>query len=321
MADERRSDREVAGALGQLIAGVEDAGVAVEEPIESDALLETEQADDPIVEELELEDETDPEDDPVTAFMTLVHEGQEYPKSESEVQTLAQQGLHFTKNMTALAEDRRAWEQQRTEAEQGLMAQHQEYATVLPVLRAQVESAMGPEPDWVTLSQQASPQEFQQIQANWNQQQGKLNATLAEEQRVQGIIAQQQAKQAEEWRTQQHGLTLERIPEWRDETAQTAAKAEIQAYLLELGLTNEQFGQIHDNVFWQVLRDAISGRQARGVGKKEVERLETKAVEPGSGKQKTSRARRRQKQRDRARAGGGKVHDVAPLMAELLTKK
>ena len=253
----------------------QEAGETEEvEAVEADTEAEPEEDADSDEPE-DAEEETE-EPDPV---YTVKVNGQEYEVNLEELRAGYQKGADYQNKTAELAEQRRALEAQAQQTEQlrgALEAELAKYA------RAEDQ-----EPDWVKLSNELDPWEYQQRRAAWDQS------------RAEKALAQQQAALLQQQRhaqtiTENGAKLLDAFPEWKGNQAKFEAdRAEMKAAALEYGFSEQEFMGAVDHRAFVMLRDAIAGkklRTAKPAVAKKVPKKATKVLKPGAAETKATRA-------------------------------
>ena len=231
---------------------LEEQDVAQEEVIEDDSEFVEDELDQEIIDELEdgeeVEDEhTDVEEEaPQLQTFTVKVDGQEVEVTQEELVNGYSRQQDYTRKTQELSQQRKTIEQKQSELEQ----RDAIYSQLLPKMEAQLNSALGEEPDWNALYED-DPVGYVRQQQVWNEQKQKLDAVQAEQQRLQqeSFVEQQKLiqQQVEEGQTK----LLEVIPEWQNQEVANKEKAEIASYATEvLGYTQEEINSVYD---WRAL--------------------------------------------------------------------
>jgi len=298
---------------------LEEQDVAQEEVIEDDSEFVEDELDQEIIDELEdgeeVEDEhTDVEEEaPQLQTFTVKVDGQEVEVTQEELVNGYSRQQDYTRKTQELSQQRKTIEQKQSELEQ----RDAIYSQLLPKMEAQLNSALGEEPDWNSLYED-DPVGYVRQQQVWNEQKQKLDAVQAEQQRLQqeSFVEQQKLiqQQVEEGQTK----LLEVIPEWQNQEVANKEKAEIASYATEvLGYTQEEINSVYD---WRALlglRKAwLSDKIAETVKKKPTQKAPARVARPGTANKRKSVAPvKRAKQR---LAKSGKVQDAAKVFEQLL---
>lgn len=193
-----------------------------------------------------------------------------------------QQEADYTRKTQALAEQRRAWEAQETQAKQ-VAQQHLERAQALGNLAHQQLLAEFQSVDWNGLRAQR-PDEWAAKNLEFNQRAQAIQQHLAQvDQQRQQLIAQQLPTEREK--------LFAAVPEWRDPNTQSAAKAAISKYAPTRGITDAELGSLYDHRFMLVLHDAsraaalqaeVDSLKAKIAGKVQQVRAAPVAPNPGA---------------------------------------
>lgn len=298
---------------------LEEQDVAQEEVIEDDSEFLEDELDQEIIDELEddeeVEDEhTDVEEEaPQLQTFTVKVDGQEVEVTQEELVNGYSRQQDYTRKTQELSQQRKTIEQKQSELEQ----RDAIYSQLLPKMEAQLNSALGEEPDWNALYED-DPVGYVRQQQVWNEQKQKLDAVQAEQQRLQqeSFVEQQKLiqQQVEEGQTK----LLEVIPEWQNQEVANKEKADIASYATEvLGYTQEEINSVYD---WRALlglRKAwLSDKIAETVKKKPTQKAPARVARPGTANKRKSVAPvKRAKQR---LAKSGKVQDAAKVFEQLI---
>jgi len=298
---------------------LEEQDVAQEEVIEDDSEFVEDELDQEIIDELEdgeeVEDEhTDVEEEaPQLQTFTVKVDGQEVEVTQEELVNGYSRQQDYTRKTQELSQQRKTIEQKQSELEQ----RDAIYSQLLPKMEAQLNSALGEEPDWNALYED-DPVGYVRQQQVWNEQKQKLEAVQAEQQRLQqeSFVEQQKLiqQQVEEGQTK----LLEVIPEWQNQEVANKEKAEIASYATEvLGYTQEEINSVYD---WRALlglRKAwLSDKIAETVKKKPTQKAPARVARPGTANKRKSVAPvKRAKQR---LAKSGKLQDAAKVFEQLI---
>jgi len=201
-------------------------------------------------EEGEEQPEEEAEQDPT---VKIKHDGKDVELKLSEALNLAQQGLDYTKKTMAVAEERKAVESARAQAEQ--YRQHQEQALSEQVNRLQaftqfMEKQIGDPPPVEWASQDVAYYLAQKEQ--YEARKGQLHQALQDVQQLQ----QQQARQRHAW-VQERAAATEKalrdtLPGWSDDTLNALAD-----YAGKHGLTPQAAeAAMLEPGFWQLAHKA-----------------------------------------------------------------
>ncbi len=298
---------------------LEEQDVAQEEVIEDDSEFVEDELDQEIIDELEdgeeVEDEhTDVEEEaPQLQTFTVKVDGQEVEVTQEELVNGYSRQQDYTRKTQELSQQRKTIEQKQSELEQ----RDAIYSQLLPKMEAQLNSALGEEPDWNSLYED-DPVGYVRQQQVWNEQKQKLEAVQAEQQRLQqeSFVEQQKLiqQQVEEGQTK----LLEVIPEWQNQEVANKEKAEIASYATEvLGYTQEEINSVYD---WRALlglRKAwLSDKIAETVKKKPTQKAPARVARPGTANKRKSVAP--VKRATQRLAKSGKLQDAAKVFEQLI---
>lgn len=298
---------------------LEEQDVAQEEVIEDDSEFLEDELDQEIIDELEdgeeVEDEhTDVEEEaPQLQTFTVKVDGQEVEVTQEELVNGYSRQQDYTRKTQELSQQRKTIEQKQSELEQ----RDAIYSQLLPKMEAQLNSALGEEPDWNALYED-DPVGYVRQQQVWNEQKQKLEAVQAEQQRLQQESFAEQQKLIQQQVEEGQTKLLEVIPEWQNQEVASKEKAEIANYATNvLGYTQEEINSVYD---WRALlglRKAwLSDKIAETVKKKPTQKAPARVARPGtSNKRKSVAPVKRAKQR---LAKSGKLQDAAKVFEQLI---
>ncbi len=190
----------------------------------------------------------------------------------------------YTRKTQELAQERAQFAQER----QAMEAQAQQALSQAKALMERYTVPTEQEPDWLKLSQELEPKQFQHEQAKWRDKQLKA-------QQAQQLHAQMVQQQHEQTREAETALLLEKLPEWQDPSIQ---KRDVQAMVevgAEFGLTPEDIGNITDHRMLLGLHRLARAKTVATVA--ETKRVKTKPrVKAGSAPVRENKAERLQRE-------------------------
>src|SRR5210317_1682593 len=177
-------------------AVTETEEVTQEEVIEDDSEFVDEEIDQEIADELEDdyeeeldEEQTDVEEEaPQLQTFTVKVDGQEVEVTQEELINGYSRQQDYTRKTQELSQQRKTIEQQQAE----LAQRDAIYSQLLPKMEAQLNAALGEEPDWNALYED-DPVGYVRQKQLWDEQKEKLRAVQAEQERLQqeSLIEQQ----------------------------------------------------------------------------------------------------------------------------------
>jgi len=181
----------------------------------------------------------DPDADPDAELVfTVKIDGVESEATESDLIASYQKEAVHTKKFQALADDRRAFEQER-EAELGQLKNALSYYALPTAKEPRPEDFAG------------KPEEFMQAYGQWQEQSARQSEAA---QLLEAINTQENQRVLE----REAGLLREKIPEWSDETVRQAELAQMATVATDrYGFTPEEFSQLTDHRLLPLLRDAM----------------------------------------------------------------
>lgn len=173
---------------------------------------------------------------------TVKVDGKEFEVTETELLAGYQRQQDYTQKTQSIAEQRRAFEQER----QGEMEQLRNALAYYAL-----PTAKEPRPEDFA----GQPDQFMQAYGQW-QQQSARQAEAA--QLLEAITAEESQRTLE----REAGLLQQAIPEWADETVRQADYAKMmQAASDRYGFTQEEIAQVTDHRLLILLRDAAKGAE------------------------------------------------------------
>ena len=280
-------------------------------------------ADDSVVDEQpvdEPEGELSENDQPL---YTIKADGEESVVSLNELVAGYQRGATYTQRTQELATERHTLNEQlqNLPAQEAALSQtYQQYQGVLQQLRGQMEAANQPaNMDWTALERE-NPVQYLQLRELERQRAGEIQAVVAEQQRMHGIMEQQRKQKLEEHLVVQRGRILEKIPEWSNGDVQAEDQRKLMEYGQMEGYSAGELSKLYDARAVVILRKAMLYDQLTG-GEKITEAKSKIGSVRGGSRETTRRTRTRKQnaQRQKLKATG-KVDDAAPLLADLLAE-
>ena len=284
---------------------------ADDESATTDEAEVAEATEDEAEEATEGEESPDDEQEPVIKLYTVRVDGKEEQVPESELIAGYSRTSDYTRKTQLVAEQRKALDTESVAMRQ----ERAEYATLLPKLRAALETGMGPEPNWAELRQKDPVAAAVQWQEREERKQ-KLAGLTREEQRVTEAQKAEREEQAEQVMIEQRNKLIEKLPAWRDEKVAGKDAAAIQATLRSVGYADSEM-EIYDHrammIAWKASQyDAQIARQ-KGIKPKV---LKVPVVAPSGGVRQTISAVDKASSRFKK---SGTVRDAAGLFETLLS--
>ena len=297
--------------------------VAEEEVIEDDSEFVEDEIDQEIIDELEEdefeeeeveEEQTDVEEEaPQLQTFTVKVDGQEVEVTQEELVNGYSRQQDYTRKTQELSQQRKTIEQQQAELEQ----RDAIYSQLLPKMEAQLKGVLGEEPDWQRLYED-DPVGYVREKQLWDEQNQKLEAVQAEQQRLQQESFAEQQKLIQQQVEEGQAKLLEVIPEWQNQEVASKEKAEIANYATNvLGYTQEEINSVYD---WRALlglRKAwLSDKIAETVKKKPTQKAPARVARPGT----TNRPKRKApvKKAKQKLAKTGKIQDAAKVFEQII---
>ena len=293
-----------------------------EEVIEEDELPEAAELEEEMVEdeesdfddEIDDEEQTEVEDEQEQPTYYKVRiDGEEVEVTLEELQSGYSRQQDYTRKTQELSQQRKTIEQQQQE----LAQRDAIYSQLLPKLEAQLKGELAGEPDWNKLYED-DPVGYVREKQLWDEKKEKLQATQAEQQRLQQEAAQKQQEQIAQMVQEGQQKLLELIPEWQDPEVATKDKLAIREYGINvLGYTPQEMDAVYDYRALLGLRNAwLQSKTVKATKKKPTEKAKARVARPGTTNRPKSVAPvKKAKQR---LAKTGKPSDAAKVFEQLL---
>jgi hypothetical protein len=322
------------GSAQQIIADMlapseekaEQVSEAVEESLEGEVFeddAEYEEADEALDSEdddIDLDDdEYEPDEEVESADkFTVKVAGEELEVDLDELKNGYSRQADYTKKAQALAEERKAFTQDRD----AVVLERQQYAQLLGALQQQLATDQTQQPDFDRLYEE-DPIEAARLERNWTKQQQakqqKMQAIALEQQRVREANAQEQQQQMRGLIEQEVQRLPEVIPEWKDEKRASRERDELRTYLSEQGVNEEEMNALVRANHIAVLRKAmLYDKGRRRVKSAEKEGRKTRSAKPGSRAAQQPASKRRTKVAYQRLAKSGSRDDAAALLESLI---
>lgn len=310
---------------------VEDSGQRVDE---SDELLDEEAegeaeddfADEDVDEALDAEDdeadlldeEYEPEEEEqVAETFTVKVNGEEVEVELDELRAGYSRQADYTKKSQALAEERKAFQQDRD----AVILERQQYAQLLGALQQQLNVPDEAQPDFDALYEQ-DPIEATRLERQWTQRQkarqDKLQAIQLEQQRVDQANQQHQMQSMQALLQEEVQRLPEVIPEWKDEKLAATEREELREYLLSAGVAEEELQSLVRANHIKVLRKAMLYDRGQKRVKRAAKKGRSRSVKPGSSASQVKPSSRKQKNARQRLARSGRIDDAAGLIESML---
>lgn len=293
-----------------------------EEVIEEDELPEAAELEEEMVEdeesdfddEIDDEEQTEVEDEQEQPTYYKVRvDGEEVEVTLEELQSGYSRQQDYTRKTQELSQQRKTIEQQQQE----LAQRDAIYSQLLPKLEAQLKGELAGEPDWNKLYED-DPVGYVREKQLWDEKKEKLQATQAEQQRLQQEAAQKQQEQIAQMVQEGQQKLLELIPEWQDPEVATKDKLAIREYGINvLGYTPQEMDAVYDYRALLGLRNAwLQSKTVKATKKKPTEKAKARVARPGTTNRPRSVAPvKKAKQR---LAKTGKPSDAAKVFEQML---
>jgi hypothetical protein len=261
------------------------------------------------------EDEGEPEQ---AETFTVKINGENVEVSLDELQNGYSRQADYTKKSQTLAEERKAFQQDRD----AVLLERTQYSQLLGALQQQLQAFDEPAPDFDRMYEE-DPIEASRLERQYRlrteQRAQKMQAIAIEQQRVNDANAQEQTEQMRGLITQEAARLPDVIPEWKDEKVAAKERAELKSYLLDSGVAEEELGALVRASHIAVLRKAMlfdkgqsRVRKARKAGQ------QGKTVRSGSRQQQVKPSARKTKAAYQRLKERGTAENAASLIESLL---
>jgi hypothetical protein len=294
----------------------------VEELSDEDSEVEYESEEEPEVEELEDDDDAEYEDDEEEPdgdaassadTFTVKVAGEEIEVALDELKNGYSRTSDYTKKSQSLAEERKAFEQER----ESVNIERQQYSQLLGQLQMQLTTGGEEPPDFDRLYEE-DPIEASRQQHNWQKKQQKLQAIQLEQQRVSEAQAQENQNAVRELIQSEVVRLPELIPEWKDEAVAAKERDDLKSYLVDQGVNEEELNALVRAPHIAVLRKAMLYDKGQRRVKKSQKAQKGKSVRPGSKGGTPTNANRKLKSARQRLAKNGTRGDAANLIEQIL---
>lgn len=239
----------LAGTTENQTSGREDASED-ESPADQAEALEASPSDDETPADAGAEDEEaaandeDAEEasDQSEQLVTVKIDGKEEQITLKEAIAGYQRQADYSRKTAHVAELRK---QVEAEAQQ-VMAERQQYTALLGALQEQLQQQVAQEPDWQALYEN-DPLEYVRQKDLYRENQERLQAAQAEQQRVAALMQQSQVQQLQQIVSQGREKLTEIIPAWKDKAKWERDRVRLREYAQkELGYSPEEVSQVYD---------------------------------------------------------------------------
>jgi hypothetical protein len=186
-------------------------------------------------------------------------ETQEYLRSREN-----ERDVEVRRGQNEVAEKAKALEAER----QAIANERQQWQTTLqPVLAAKIGELQNHPfaqltPEQRVQLRQSDPARFVDLKDDFEYREREAaRAFNAHQELVKSQAAERQAK-SEAWAKEQYDLVAQKTPEFTDEKTGAAMRTKAEKYLQGYGFTPEEITALRDHRYFQILRDALKGREA-----------------------------------------------------------
>jgi hypothetical protein len=261
------------------------------------------------------EDEGEPEQ---ADTFTVKINGENVEVSLDELQNGYSRQADYTKKSQTLAEERKAFQQDRD----AVLLERTQYSQLLGALQQQLQAFDEPAPDFDRLYDE-DPIEASRLERQYRQRTEqraqKMQAIAIEQQRVNDANAQEQEQQMRGLITHEAARLPDVIPEWKDDKVAAREREELKSYLLDSGVAEEELGALVRASHIAVLRKAmLFDKGQRRVRKARKAGQSGKTVRSGSRQQQVKPSARKTKAAYQRLKERGTAENAASLIESLL---
>jgi hypothetical protein len=261
------------------------------------------------------EDEGEPEQ---ADTFTVKINGENVEVSLDELQNGYSRQADYTKKSQTLAEERKAFQQDRD----AVLLERTQYSQLLGALQQQLTAFDEPAPDFDRLYDE-DPIEASRLERQYRQRTEqraqKMQAIAIEQQRVNDANAQEQEQQMRGLITHEAARLPDVIPEWKDDKVAAREREELKSYLLDSGVAEEELGALVRASHIAVLRKAmLFDKGQRRVRKARKAGQSGKTVRSGSRQQQVKPSARKTKAAYQRLKERGTAENAASLIESLL---
>ena len=315
-SEEQTANEETEATVDEeVVEDTEEAEEVEEEAPEEEGQAEEETEEEVDEEEVEEETEIVAEED---LKYTIKVDGEEFEVGIDELKNGYQRQADYTRKSQALAEQRKETEQIQSERMQ-LEQERQMYANGLQMLQEQQAAKLKDfdSVDWEALKAE-DPYQYMIKKDEYRDAQERVNNIVAEQQAVQ----QEQARQAQQARAhfvqQEYTRLIDALPEWGDNNS--TIRKDIQEYASSVGFRPEEINQLADHRSILVIKKAMEYDKltTKVAPKKKAVKKVPKVQKSGRGNSKEDVAAEKAKEKRARLKKSGKQDDAASLFYDML---
>jgi hypothetical protein len=315
-SEEQTANEETEATVDEeVVEDTEEAEEVEEKAPEEEGQAEEETEEEVDEEEAEEETEIVAEED---LKYTIKVDGEEFEVGIDELKNGYQRQADYTRKSQALAEQRKETEQIQSERMQ-LEQDRQMYANGLQMLQEQQAAKLKDfdSVDWEALKAE-DPYQYMIKKDEYRDAQERVNNIVAEQQAVQ----QEQARQAQQARAhfvqQEYTRLINALPEWGDN--KSTIRKDIQEYASSVGFRPEEINQLADHRSILVIKKAMEYDKltTKVAPKKKAVKKVPKVQKSGRGNSKEDVAAEKAKEKRARLKKSGKQDDAASLFYDML---
>ena len=300
-----------------------------EEAAPDEEVEESEPEEEPEAEEAEEESEAEdteeePEDEEEEPSVYAVKvDGEEVEVSLEELLAGYSRQSAFTKRTQALAEQRRELESNKANYNQEIAQIQAERQQYVDALHNVIQNSMSnldqfQNINWDRLKED-DPLDYVTKKEEYREAQDRVRAMQEQQHQV---MEQQQVdlqKQHQETLAREHGLMVEKLPEWGEQAKQQEMATQLSTYAQEQGFLPQEIGQLVDHRSLLVLRKAMMYDQMQTADLKSKKvKGKPKVVRSGKGAEKKQETRKRARSKMQRLQQTGHIQDAAAMFEEFI---
>ncbi len=294
---------------------VEEVSEELEMAEETEPEIEAAEIEEDLEEDLEesQEDQVEVAEEEQPQLYTVKQNGIEIEVTLEELQNGYSRQQDYTRKTQELANQRKEIESQQAELQQ----KDELYKELLPKLETSLKGELANEPDWNAIYDD-DPIAYVREKDIWNDKKKQLEATQAEQKRLQEEEVSKQQQQIKEFVEYGNQQLLEKVPEWKDSAKANAEKIAIRDHAINvLGFTPEEMDQVYDYRILLGLRNSLLHEKTlKATKKKPTQKAPARVARPGTVNQvKKSTPLKQSKQK---LAKSGKVQDAAKVFEQII---
>ena len=271
-------------------------------------------------------EEAQGEEKPTPKKYRVTVDGADEEVTEDELLKGYSRQKHFTQSMQKLADERKAFEADRTTRTQEDDKARAEVGTKRTELEGQLsavaevlQALLPQEPDWAALRKEYSKEDVDAAYVQWTEQRGRIQRVFEQRDKIGAERQEELRKAAVKFEEEQRGKLLEAVPEWKDPEKLSAGLRDLTAEARKIGFSDQELSSVVDHRLLLVLRDAVAYRKLQAA-KPKVENRITEVVTPvapGAAGTQSAPKTELTKAKERVRQTGS-IDDMAAAVKHML---